>query len=49
MWRGVRSPLSPLGSLGESGVLRIVFAICRCIMKGRVYESFPYVAKQIVK
>lgn len=49
MWHGVRSPLSPLGLRGESGVLRIVFAICYCIMKGRVYESFPYVAKQIVK
>lgn len=33
----------------ESSVLRIVFAICRRIMKGRVYESFPYVAKQILK
>lgn len=33
----------------ESSMLRIVFAICHCIMKGQVYESFPYVAKQIVK
>lgn len=41
-------PSEPIRA-AESGVLRIVFAICHCIMKGRVYESFPYVAKQIVK
>lgn len=41
-------PSEHVGAAG-SGVLRIVFAICCCTAEGRVYESFPYVAKQIVK